>query len=241
MNLDDKLFTLKKRINAGETIVGASISIDTGSRRLEELLEGGTYEFILIDSQHSPYDEDRLTDFCKMAHELGVHVQFRIKHTRHTYLVGNYLDLGPGGIEVPQVESDDTVDEAVSNFYYSPWGVRSWGGKNRFGLGDAPDRLEYAKWWGETGVLWMQIESVAAVTKARQFAKSGVDCLSFGPADLSFSLELHPSHPFKSVDECIAHVVEQLQDTNVAVCFRNTPQDRQKYKDMGVRVLLESV
>mgnify|MGYP001234179083 CR=1 FL=1 len=235
-----KLFTLKSRINAGETVVGASIPMGVDRSRLESLFEEGTYEFVLVDSQHSPYDEDRLTAFCKMASEIEIHVQFRIKHTRHTYLVGNYLDLGPAGIEVPQVELETTVDEAVSNFYYSPWGFRSWGGQNRFGLGDGSDRLEYAKWWGQTGVLWMQIESVASVTKARQLAKAGVDCLSFGPADLSFSLEAHPSHPFKSVDDCVVHVVEQLQDTNVAVCFRNTPQDRQKYKDMGVRVLLET-
>ena len=84
---------------------------------------------VAVDSQHSPYNEDRLVDFCNVANELGIFVNFRIKHTRNTYLIGNYLDLGPSGIEVPQVELDETVDEAVAAFYYPQQGIRSWGAR----------------------------------------------------------------------------------------------------------------
>ena len=44
--------------------------------------------------------------------------QFRIKNTRNAYLIGNYLDLGPFSIVVPQVEDEETVDEAIDAFYY---------------------------------------------------------------------------------------------------------------------------
>ncbi len=165
----------------------------------------------------------------------------RIEHTRRAYLVGNYLDLGPAGVEVPQVETQTTVDEATDAFYYPQQGKRSWGGVARLGFEPEIDRLEYARWWGETGVLWVHIESVDAVSNARQLAREGVDCLSFVPNDLRFSMEAHPHHPFKSVDDCVRHVVEQLRDTTVAACFRNrTPDNRRKYADMGVTVLLET-
>ena len=232
-------YELKKRIHAGENILGVSVPMTLGRDELASVVERGPFDFVSVDSQHSPYNEDRLVSFCVMAADLGVHVQFRIKHTRHTYLIGNYLDLGPAGVEVPQVESESTVEDAVGNFYYSPAGIRSWGGGDRIGLSDHPDRLDYAKWWGQTGVLWMQIESTDAVTNARKLAKSGVDCLSFGPADLSFSLESNPVHPLKTVDDCVQHVVDQLSETSVAVCFRiPSHDDRQKYTDMGVRMLL---
>ena len=127
----------------------------------------------------------------------------------------------------------------MRNFYYAQAGIRSWGGRDRIGLGEHPDRLDYAEWWGRTGVLWMQIESTDAVTNARKLAKPGVDCLSFGPADLSFSLESNPVHPLKTIDDCVQHVVDQLEDTDVAVCFRiYSHDDRQKYTDMGVSMLL---
>ena len=231
---------LKQKIHNGETVLGLAIPMTIEHEELVRLLPAGPYDFVSVDSQHAAYNEERLVAFCDMAAGLDIPVQFRIKHTLHTYLVGNYLDLGPTGVEVHQVETEQTVAEAVSNFYYPPTGMRSWGGQTRLGLNELPDRHEYAKWWDQTGILWIQIESVAAVTKARSLAKEGVDCLSFGPADLSFSLEAHPNHPFKTVDDCVRHVVEQLSDSSVAVCFRNfDPAARQKYQDMGVTVLLE--
>ena len=69
-----------------------------------------------------------------MARELNLPVQIRIKHTLHAYLIGNYLDLGPSGIMVPEVESEAIVDEAVNAFYYPQMGKRSWGGIHRVGL-----------------------------------------------------------------------------------------------------------
>ena len=230
---------LKKRIRSGETVVGTSASMHLDLAGLKSLVAKGPYDFVSVDGQHSPLNEDRLVSFCTMAADAGVHVQFRIKHTKQAYLVGNYLDLGPSGVEVPQVETEETVDEAVRSFYYPQTGIRSWGGAARVGVEEHRDRLEYAPWWNEYGVLWMQIESVEAVTNARKFAKPGVDCLSFGPMDLSFSLEAHGHSPFNTVDECAAYVVEQLEGTDSTLAMRvPTPEDRQKYIDMGARVLL---
>ena len=233
--------TLKQRIHDGETIVGVSVPISTTRDRLQAILDGGPYDFVSTDSQHAAFNEERLVSFCAIADELNVPVQFRIKHTRNAYLVGNYLDLGPSGIEVPQVEHESTVDEAIAYFYYPQMGIRSWGGAARKGTKERSDRLEYAEWWNRYGVLWMQIESINSVTHARKLAKPGVDCLSFGPADLTFSIEGHPHHPFKTVDDCVRHVAEQLEGTGVAVCFRNgRPDTREKYAAMGVTVFLEN-
>ena len=239
-SISDHAAALKKRISAGETIVGVSAAPDSDGDTLRSIVEADSYDFLWVDSQHDAFNESNLVRLCKVAAELDMPVHFRIKHTRHTYLIGNILDLGPAGIEVPQVETVETAREAVDNFYYAPDGVRSWGGFNRLNFDPEDDHREYRRWWGETGVLWMQIESVAAVTAARQLAQPGVDCLSFGPMDLTFSLESHPHHPFKSVDDCVRHICEQLRGSETKVCFRNyTPDTRQKYLDMGVTVLLE--
>lgn len=232
--------TLKQRIHDGEHIFGLAAPTSTSRERLAAILGQGSYDFIWTDSQHSAFNEERLVAFCEMANELDIPIYLRIKHTRNAYLIGNYLDLGPSGVEVPQVELESTVDEAVSNFYYPPIGVRSWGGISRKGTRERGDRLEYAKWWSQYGVLWLQLESVNAVTNARKFAKPGVDLLDFGPADLSFSLEAHPDYPIRTVDDCVRHVAEQLKGTGVAICFRNgTPDNREKYAKLGVTVFLE--
>ncbi len=235
----DKAEGLKKRIRERERVVGAMVPVAITREKFEEALDQGPYDFVGIDSQHSPLNEERVASFSAMAEEHDMHVQFRIKHTRHTYLIGNYLDLGPCGVEVPQTELDSTVEEAIQAFYYPPLGNRSYGGNSRRGAGgENPE--EYAKWWNRFGVLCLQLESVEAVTHCRQLAKPGVDMFSFGPTDLTFNLKMHPGHPFKTVDDCVRHVCQEMADTQVAVSHRNFAGDtREKYAEMGVTVFME--
>jgi 2-keto-3-deoxy-L-rhamnonate aldolase RhmA len=231
---------LKQKIRAGERVYGASVPVNCTPERFDAILAGGRYDFVAIDSQHTPLNEERVAEFCAMAEARDVFVQFRIKHTRHAYLIGNYLDLGPCGVEVPQTELDSTVEEAVHYFYYPPEGGRSYGGRaRRASQGKNPET--YAAWWNRFGVLWLQIESVEAATHCRQLAKPGVDVLSFGPIDLAFNLKTHPRHPFQAVDDCIRYVGQALAGSNVRMCVRNgSPDTREKYAEMGATVFLES-
>ena len=162
----------------------------------------------------------------------------RIKHARDAYLIGNYLDLGLSGIEIPSAELNSTVDEALNALFYPPTGRRSWGQPHK-GAGIPTDRIGHAKWYDNYGMLWLQMESIKGVTDALKLAKPGVDCFSFGPNDLNFDIETYPAHPLNSVDKCVNHVVEQLADSTAAAAFRTTPENRQKYADMGVTVFLE--
>lgn len=233
--------SLKERIVRGDIIVGVSVPITATKSQMEDILGKDDYAFIHADSQHSPYSEERLVQYCETAKEVGIPVQFRIKHPRHAYLVGNVLDLGPLGIEVPLVEDEATVDEAINWFYYPQVAKRSWGGAARYGIEERGDRLEYAEWWNENGILCIQMETLRAVTNARHLAKPGITCLTWGPADLSYDIEAHPHHPLQSVDDCLKHVIEQFEGTNIRMSFRNYDYKlRDYYKDMGVTVFMEN-
>jgi len=230
---------LKQRIHNGEHVYGANASLSTSREDLIARVENGGYDFVAVDSQHSPYNEDRLVAFCNMANELGIPVNFRIKHTRNAYLIGNYLDLGPTGIEVPQVELDETVNEAVAAFYYPQQGIRSWGGAARVNSAGR-ERLEYAEWWNNNGMLMLQIETLRAIENIHTLALPGVDMFSWGPSDLEFDREMHPHHPFQTDDDCILHVMKQLETQAARMCYRSYEPDlRNKYLDMGVTVLME--
>jgi 2-keto-3-deoxy-L-rhamnonate aldolase RhmA len=238
MSKDD----LKEKIRRGEQVVGVNgVAAFTRKEEFEAVLEKGPYEFGFIDSQHSPLNEDRVAASCVIATECGLPILFRIKHTRQTYRIGNYLDLGPSGIEVPQVDEVATAIEAVDNFYYQPCGRRSHGGGKRVGAAQFTEPLEYGDWWNNHGILMLQVESVQAVTSAAALARAGVDCLSFGPADLACDLKYNPHPTLKTVDQCVDHVVRALEGSNTVVSFRNgSAEQRQKYADMGVKVFLES-
>ena len=241
-DLSSNGLSMKERFHSGEQFVAVSLTADKTQDEVASIMEKGNYDFIFIDSQHAAYNEEKLAGFCAMAAEMGIHVQFRVKHTRNTYLVGNYMDLGPGGVEIPQVELESTVEETVQNFYYPPLGIRSWGGKARLGIKTRNDRSEYSKWWTDHGVVWIQLESVNAVKNAKKLVKSGVDCLSFGPNDLMFDLETNANSQLKTVDDCLNHVVKQLAGTDTAVCTRLLPPtSRQHYFDLGVSIIVENL
>jgi len=100
------------------------------------------------------------------------------------------------------------------------------------------DRLAYADWWNSNGFLAIQLESVEAVINAGKLAKPGVDLLAFGPNDLRFSMESLPHSPFKTVDECIRHVLEQMKDSAVQVSLgATTEEERDRLIELGVTAL----
>ncbi|MBT3269382.1 hypothetical protein HN371_19725 [Candidatus Poribacteria bacterium] len=238
--------TLKQRIRDGDVVVSLRIPLTSDRDDVVRALDQGGYDFIYVDGQHTAFTDDQLVTFCAIADELGLPVQFRIPHTRQTYLIGRFLDMGLSGILVPEVVEDATVDEAVGQSYYPQAGRRSWGGTSRLGFDadDPPGRLQYAAWWNEQVVLGMQLESVVGIARARTLAKPGVDYVAFGPNDLLFSLEGHPHFPLRTVDECMTNVAAQLADTGVrlgmAVITDSDSDERAKYVDMGITVFQET-
>jgi len=237
--------SLKQKIKDGDVVVALRPSITISRSELESALAKGSYDLVYIDGQHTPFSDDQLVAITSMAAEFGLPVQFRIPHTRHTYLIGRYLDMGLGGILVPEVESPDVVDEAIAYAYYPPVGRRSWGGAARYGTVQNGKRLsssEYAAWWNDNVILSVQIESINAVENALSLAKPGVDYLAFGPSDLSFDLARHPEYRFKTSDECTRYVYEQVKDRGIrlGMAILTEPEERQKYLDMGLTMFQEA-
>ncbi len=234
MNQSSK--TLRQRIANGETLIAMRGLLTTSKDQLADMWSTGHYDYIWIDSQHTPYTDQLLVDYCAAAEELGIDVQLRIPHTRHAYLVGRYLDFGLSAVLVPEVMEPETVDDAIAYAYYGPIGRRSWGGLERRGFSLDMDRHAYAAWWNDYVVLSIQVESVEAVTNIRKLAKPGITAVVFGPHDLTFSLEDHPEYPLKNVDDCIRNVAAQLEGTGIrlGMGIATEPEERDKYLEMGI-------
>ncbi|HRW10044.1 MAG TPA: aldolase/citrate lyase family protein [Caldilineaceae bacterium] len=231
--------TLRARIAAGDVLVALRGSLHTPKSELADIWATGRYDYIWIDGQHTAFSEQDLVNYCAAAEDLGIDVQLRIPHTRDAHKVGRYLDLGPSAVLVPEVMGDLEVDDAIAYAYYGPIGRRSWGGGARRGLRSVAkgmDRLSYAKWWNDYVILGIQVESVEAVTNIGRLAKPGVSVVTFGPNDLSFSLEAHPEYPLRTVDDCMRNVAAQLKGTNIRLAMGtgNKPEDRDKLLEIGI-------
>ena len=164
--------SLRQRMQDGEVLTAMRGSLSTRKTELAAMWATGRYDYIWIDSQHTPYSDQLLVDYCQAAGELGIDVQLRIPHTRQAHMVGRFLDFGLTAVLVPEVEEPETVDDAIAYAYYGPIGRRSWGGSTRKGFSQGVDRHEYSAWWNDTVVLGIQVESVEAVTSTPACAMS---------------------------------------------------------------------
>ncbi|MBN9315659.1 MAG: hypothetical protein J0I99_07975 [Devosia sp.] len=234
--------SLRSRLASGDQVIALRTSLQMESYELVSALGKGDYDLIYIDTQHVPYTDHQLWEFCSAAEKLGYPVEVRIPHTRQAHLVGRFCDFGPASILVPETVREEDVQEALDYFYYPPMGRRSFGGGTRYGMGRHKfNTRSYADWWNDTGVLGLQLESVDAIINARLLAKSGVHYVSFGPNDLQLSLDAHPHFPLRSVEACMQHVAQQLQGTGIplGIAVGLTPAERQKYVDIGLTVFQE--
>ena len=233
--------TLRQRIEAGEVLVALRGSLKTTKSELADIWATGRYDYIWIDGQHTAFTEPELVAYCAAAEALGIDVQLRLPHTRFAHMAGRYLDLGPSAILVPEVMEEETVDDLIAYAYYPQIGRRSWGGLARRGIGKGMDRLTYAAWWNAYVIAGIQVESVEAVTNIKKLAKPGISVVTFGPNDLTFSLEGHPSYPLQTVEECMRNVAEQLAGTGIRIAMGTgtKPSERDKYLEMGVTLFQE--
>ena len=233
--------TLKQRIQAGEVLVALRGSLTTSKAELADIWSTGRYDYVWIDSQHTPFNEHDLVNYCAAAEELGIDVQLRIPHTREAHMVGRFLDMGLSAVLVPEVMEEATVDDALAFAYYGPIGRRSWGGGARRGLKQGLDRLAYAAWWNSYVVVGIQVESIEAVSNIKKLAKPGINVVTFGPNDLQFNIEDHPSYPLQTVEACMRNVAEQLEGTEIRLAMGTgtKPEERGQYLDMGVTLFQE--
>ena len=73
------------------------------------------------------------------------------------------------------------------------------------------------------------------------FVWEGVDCFSWGPADLSIDRAAHPEHPFaKTDDTAIEHAVSLCKANGKKLCIRSYDKTlRNRFFDLGANILME--
>lgn len=176
---------LRPRILAGETLFGLFIDLD--SPVSAEICGRAGYDWLVVDLEHGASTEARL-----LAHLHAVETTPATAIVRpqsgERLRVGRALDLGAGGIMIPQSQSAADVAEAVRHLHYPPKGIRGVALRTRGAQLGAVGHADVGN-VNDTIVGIVQIEAPRAVREAAEIAAiDGVDVLFVGPADLSHSL-----------------------------------------------------
>lgn len=176
-------------LRAGKPAIGGWMTL--ASPLASELLAHAGFDFLVVDTEHSPTDTETVVQMLQAMKGQPVSPMVRVVWN-DIGLIKRALDSGAHGVVVPMVNTVAEARQAVAACRYPPQGVRSVGGARpplSFGVG----RAEYLAEANREIMLAVQIEHVDAVARVDDIATvDGVDSLFVGPNDLCASMGLPP-------------------------------------------------
>jgi 4-hydroxy-2-oxoheptanedioate aldolase len=174
----------KDKLNRGEAVVGPWITLSDPV--VVEIIGRAGFDFLLIDGEHSPFNETGLRDALIACDNTPAEAVVRVRANEEP-LIKLALDLGANGVLVPMVDSADDARRAVGAAKYPMLGNRGlgpWRASNYF-----RDYKGYVAGANDATALIVQIEHKDAVAAIDDIiAVDGIDAVFVGPADLSASL-----------------------------------------------------
>lgn len=176
--------TFKRAILAGRQQVGLWCMIP-GSF-VTEALAGAGFDWLLLDTEHSPADVLTVLPQLQAAAAYDVATVVR-PAANDPVLIKRLLDCGAQSLLIPYVQSAEEARAAVAAVRYPPTGIRGVAGltrASRFGR-----VAGYAKRAEQELCVLVQVETKRSLDAIEEIAAvDGVDGIFIGPGDLSASL-----------------------------------------------------
>ncbi|MFG5776363.1 HpcH/HpaI aldolase/citrate lyase family protein [Comamonas sp. J-3] len=201
----------KHALAAGQAQIGLWSAFP--SPYVTELLGGSGYDWIMLDTEHSPNDVPQV-----MAQLQALDASLQPRPTsavvrpawNDSVLIKRYLDIGAQTLLVPFVQNAQEAQAAVDAMRYAPAGIRGMGGSTRASnFGRDSSYIAQAQ---QELCLLVQVETQEALAEIEAIAAiDGVDGIFIGPADLSASMGYpgQPRHP--AVDAAINDAIRRIR------------------------------
>lgn len=192
----------KRGIYAGQQQIGLWSSL--ASPITVEILAGAGYEWLLLDTEHSPNEVPMVFSQLHACMEHRTHPIVR-PPSNDPVAIKRYLDAGVQTFLIPMVDTPEEAAAAVASTRFPPAGMRGFAAASRASrYGRIKNYHQNAH--HEICVL-VQIESERAVENLEAIcAVPGVDGVFVGPGDLSSAI----GHLGDQGNEKVVTVIEDL-------------------------------
>lgn len=181
---------LWKKFAAQEGALGTFFNV--GDCACMECLGYTGLDFVIIDTEHGPYDTEHAMELIRTAEHAGLAPVVRIADVTHKE-IQRAADCGAVGIIVPCLNTMEEFTKLVDLAKYPPLGNRGFIKGRGAGFGNLPwsggTLEEYMAASNEKLMVIPQCETKASLEIIEQVAAlEGVDGVFIGPFDLSISL-----------------------------------------------------
>ncbi len=229
----------KKKLCNGNSVIGPFMK--TGDPAFVEAAGYAGFDFAILDMEHGPVTIENMQNNIRAATISGILPIIRVQDSSESS-IGKALDVGAGGIQVPQVSNAAQVQEVVQRAKFYPAGERGVCRFVRAANYSALDRNKYFQKANETLII-LQLEGVEALKNINEIMEvEGVDILFIGPYDLSQSLGVPGETSNPEVVEKMHFIVNKAKEKNIVVgTFVDEPGAIKDWKDAGVQYISYSV
>jgi 4-hydroxy-2-oxoheptanedioate aldolase len=183
----------KNELRAGAPKLG--LFLNSHSPTIAEQLAHSGYDWLLVDTQHGPMGNERLSAMLGGIANGGAKSLVRVEGYHDRGGIQQSLDMGADGVLVPYINTAAEARQAVSCTKYPTTGTRSvyfpQRSMNKDGL------LGYAGGWNKNGIVALQVETADCIKNIDEIATvPGVDILFLGQNDLCMSMGLYEKYEF---------------------------------------------
>ncbi|MBM3215168.1 aldolase [Candidatus Poribacteria bacterium] len=175
---------LKRQLANGETVIG-TFCLVPNSTVVEALAVSGL-DFVILDTEHGPITIETCEDLIRGSECGGATPIIRVSQNQPD-LILRALDIGAGGVQVPQCGSREDAERTVRAAKYAPRGERGVSIFTRAG-GYIGSR-DHTEACNSEQLVIVHIEGVGGVENLDDvLTVDGIDVIFLGPYDLSQSL-----------------------------------------------------
>ena len=195
------------------------------------------YDGLIIDTEHATFDVSALRTTIMGFRGTDCVPLVRVG-ANDIYLIKTALDLGAGGVLVPQIQGPEDARLAVHHCRYPPDGIRGVSPRRAsdyFSEGQA-----YVNEANESILVMVQIETWDAYQQLDAILEvEGIDCFLVGQVDLAATMNhmWQPGHP--EVLQVTEDIVRRCRQAgrSAAVAATNDPNEIKHWLDAGANVM----
>ena len=230
---------LKAKLNNGEVALGPFVNLN--SVALIEIAAYAGFDFVILDTEHGPLDILTAENLCRVAQGTGITPIVRIRENDPAQIL-RALDIGAGGVQVPQICTKEDAEAVVHAAKYAPLGMRGVSPYTRAARYFVDGARIFERLNAESMVL-IHLEGVEGLENLEEIISvPGLDVIFLGPYDLSQSLGIPGQVSDPRVVDRMREAAEQINAAGLTVgTFADSPEAARRWIDAGVRYVSLSV
>lgn len=235
---------LRRAINENENAIGTFLGVSTPS--IVEILGYTGMDFVVIDTEHGPYDTMPVCDLIKAAEGRGMAPVVRVADVTHKE-IQRAVDGGAEGIIIPGLKSIDDFRKAVELCKFPPLGSRGFMKTRGSGFGNekwASGTLEeYMHNSNEIVLLLPQCETREALENIEKIVNiEGIDGIFIGPFDLSISIGIPGQFDKPEFRQAINKVLNACKEAGkLCMIFATSIEETREYMGQGFDAVANSI